>query len=530
MQLKRVNVKISGTRQIRGSTETSSSGAAPTFEQSDVSDDGTAPVSLPRRRSSIHHADQVFSSLSDSHISYSWRLHAPKEGAVRFMQWLVTGYSNTSAEPPEEVLREKAHMLARTLSLLRHYQETYGLPSGGGKREQEFVLEELCKRLFFSGVPTWVLQPVLSICSTGLTGMMPGFEFFLLPASGIIIPPQQARGYVTRFLSMRGGLRIMYRLNMYEKVLARLASFSTNTRTINSIPDESLPKLIMQDLHRFDNQHDESLRGKEAVAKEILDLASKGYGLFFLTRIEEIMTQQQQDSNENDSDEIDGEVSKLSYNSFWKVDESIRELFTRLACIEAAECLDAIDRSPGLDDVWPRRYVIAGRALSSAGSSALWFAGSWQDMLLAGALASVVAFLFQTSSLSLWKNQRLIFEIVAGFAVGLTAGLITIKLPTTTCFSAIALASMIDYLRGFGIVFSIMEVMAKDTMSGSADLIEALIFSFLISISIVFGLMSSEGIWGVNESDAKEYMNCGESVDPTLVLTGATCCQYRLGC
>lgn len=512
------NVRINGTTQIRGSMETSE---APSFQQNIVSVPAPS-ASLRRRRSSIQHADQVFSSISESHCSYSWRMHVPKGGAMRFMQWLVTGHSsNNSTEPPAGVLKEKALQLVRTLSLLRYYQATYGLPSGGRTREQEFVMEELCKRLFNSGVPMWVLQPVLSICSTGLTGLTPGFEFFLLPTSGIIIPPQEAQGYSTRFFSMRCG-RTMYRLNMYEKVLARLASFSTNTRTITSVPDETLSKLISQDLHIFDVQIDESnlrdTRDKEAIAKEILDLASRGYGLFFLTRVQEIMAQQEGDADQNEEDEnIDGrasrEASVFSYHSFWKVDESIRELFRRLACIEAAECLDAIDRSPPLDDVWPRRYVIAARALSSAGSSALWFAGSWQDMLFAGALASVVAFLIETSSLSFWKNQRVIFEIVAGYVVGLTAGLITIKLPSATCFSAIALASMIDYLRGFGIVFSVMEVMAKDAMSGSADLIEAVTFSFLISMSILFGLGSSEGIWGVNQSDPKEYMNCGEPID-----------------
>jgi uncharacterized membrane protein YjjB (DUF3815 family) len=130
-------------------------------------------------------------------------------------------------------------------------------------------------------------------------------------------------------------------------------------------------------------------------------------------------------------------------------------------------------------------------------------------MLLSGGIAGVVTLLFQTNT-HLWKNQRMIFEVVVSWVVGLTAGLIAIRLPETTCFSGIAIASMIDYLRGFGIVFSIMEVMSKNTMSGSSDLIEALIFSFLISMSIIFGLSTAENIMGIEESDSLGYMDCGQ--------------------
>jgi hypothetical protein len=85
------------------------------------------------------------------------------------------------------------------------------------------------------------------------------------------------------------------------------------------------------------------------------------YGLFFLTAVEELMAQQQDDEERlvNEDDEIgspvgdeescghlasDGEASVFSCHAFWHVDESTRELFARLATTEAAECLDAIDR------------------------------------------------------------------------------------------------------------------------------------------------------------------------------------------
>lgn len=493
-------------------------------QRSTAATGSTRPSSSQRttmnRRASAHHADETFTSLTKSHHKYQWRMFAPNRRHFgQFLNWLVTGqHSSTSSFFNQDDSKEKIQNLAKTLSLLRFYKATYGMPQGGSPKEQTFVLVELCKRLYASGVPIWVLEPVMNIASTGLTGLQ-DFDFFLLPASGIIIPPPQQDCYYSQFFQMQGGF-CLYRINLYEKVLARLASFSTNTRTINSVPDESFSRLLMQDVQHYrqeEEQEDALLLDKEAIAKEILDLASRSYGLFFLTRVEEILTQQQQERLEENAEHddesgggimSDGEASGLSYNSFWTVDESIREFFTRLATIEAAECLDAIERSPGLDVVWPRHYVVLFRALSSAGSSALWFNGSWQDMLLSGGIAGCVTLLFQTNT-NLWKNQRMIFEVVVSWVVGLTAGLIAIRLPETTCFSGIALASMIDYLRGFGIVFSIMEVMSKNTMSGSSDLIEAIIFSFLISMSILFGLGAAENIMGIQQADSHGYMDCG---------------------
>ena len=466
------------------------------------------------RRASAHHADETFSSLSESHHEYNWRMFAPKQGVGKFLKWLITGHAISPPALSEQEAKEKIDNLARALSLLRDYEAKFGMPNGGSKKEQEWVLEELCKGLYSSGTPVWVLEPVMHLGAEGLTGL-PGFGFFLLPASGIISPPQDTQGYSSRFFQMRGGF-CLYRINMYEKVLARLASFCTNTRTMNSLPDEHLPKLLTQDVRRYsDENQEESLRDQEFVAKEILDMASQGYGLFFLTRAEEILTQQQEEKLADAVDEFcdaptsDGEASILSYHSFWTVDESIRDLFSRLATIEAAECLDAIKRSPGLDSVWPRRYIVLFRILSSAGASALWFNGSWQDVLLSGGIAGVVALVFQTNT-HLWKNQRMIFEIVVSYIVGLTAGLVSIRLPENTCFSAIAIASMIDYLRGFGIVFAIMEVMSRNKMSGSSDLIEALIFSFLISMSIFFGLFTAESIMGIDQAEEAAYMECGQ--------------------
>ena len=118
----------------------------------------------------------------------------------------------------------------------------------------------------------------------------------------------------------------------------------------------------------------------------------------------------------------------------------------------------------------------------------------------------------------------MIFEVVAGFLVGLTAGLITITWPQDLCFLAIGIAVMVDYLRGFAAVFAVMETMSSQILSGAADLIEAVVFSFLISASLGLGLFVAETIMRVPAAESsigrggdvleeRDYLRCVDAVD-----------------
>ena len=521
----------------------------------------------------------------------------------------MRGFKNKKSSPSdvlqaqEEAVKQDFRELARMLTLLREYQTRFGMPNNGGAGTVALVLQELCKRLYASGVPIWVLEPAMGIAAQGLTGGE-GVGFFLLPSSGIILPndsnnnaasgiSQQKKISSTRIFRMERNY-CMFRMTLLEHVLNRLGSFrNTHTvATLNSVVVQEedkgslVPKTLMQALSTVSanngeqeeeesvqddgrndllskallqaipttansEQQDEALNGnnneapldRQALAKEILDYSARGYGLFFLSRIEELLMKKQHREgtssssselhnvatntaegnigaaesgnmslDDDDDDNDDDDLNNSMIQSFWKVEPSCRELFSRLATLEAAESMDAIERLPGRETLYPKRWIVLFRAIGSAGSSALWFHGSWLDMLIAGLLAGLVAAVFQLNK-GLWRNKRMIFEVIVGFVVGLTAGLISIAWPTDLCFHAIAIPSMIDYLRGFGIAFAVMEVMGKDTMSGSADFIEAVVFSFLISASIIFGLFVAESVMRIDDSHSKEYMDCVLPVD-----------------
>lgn len=68
------------------------------------------------------------------------------------------------------------------------------------------------------------------------------------------------------------------------------------------------------------------------------------------------------------------------------------------------------------------------------------------DMWIAGLLAVVVASIGSMEFLS--RSERVIYEGVASFVVGLTSGLVALQWPNDTCYTAMALGGVLDILQG----------------------------------------------------------------------------------
>jgi uncharacterized membrane protein YjjP (DUF1212 family) len=77
-----------------------------------------------------------------------------------------------------------------------------------------------------------------------------------------------------------------------------------------------------------------------------------------------------------------------------------------------------------------------------------------------------------------------VFEVVASFVVGLVAGAVALTWPDDTCYSAMGLAAVLDIMQGFKVVFAVIEVLSKHTMSGSADLIEGILMTSLVCFAV----------------------------------------------
>ena len=262
----------------------------------------------------------------------------------------------------------------------------------------------------------------------GLTGKR-GVDFFMLPRRAFIFAPSS--GATAMFRITRG--YDMQRLDDMENVAVRLASFASNTGSVASVPTR-WPK--PQELRRAFRT--ESLAGfsysKEEMAEEILNLASEAEGLFYYIRNHQSKCYANRESPLYAKGENSGKLSELG--EFWTVEDDTRELFSRLAAIEAATAIDKIDvdRKP----LYSPLTVVMFRVCASACACAFWFNGSWVDILVSGVLAELVAMIGSSSLLS--KQERIIFEAVASFVVGFTAACIALTWPDHCCFGAMAIS------------------------------------------------------------------------------------------
>jgi uncharacterized membrane protein YjjP (DUF1212 family) len=453
-----------------------------------------------------HHSTGT--SERTSTTKYNWRNYAPSlKSPVKFFRWLMVGGAAFAQKQSDEELVEGLSDLARCIVLLRAYLDVYGMPDKGGIEDQSTVLHEVVGDLYRGGAPLWALEPVMQKVTEGLTGQSI-VEWTCLPRNALC----SFSGRTVMFGYTRGF--DMSRLDAMEKVSSRLASFASNTHSVSSVPtrfpnpkelntiapsesttsSSSMESSIASpELNSVRQRLVQDFESADALGAEILGIASKSQGLFYFVNSKSYL-------KTTTSKEVD---------NFWNVSEQERELFSRLAAIEAKEMIQEIDEKINVV-LYPSWLSILCRVVSGAGAAGIWFNGSWYDCLVAGALAAVIAIIGQSDFLS--RQEKIVYEVVASCVVGIASGLIVLTWPKETCFEAMALSGVLDILQGFRIVYAVIEVMSRHTLSGSADLIEGVIFTGLIAFSLRSGLMAARAILHARD-DTDSAGTCDAGVD-----------------
>jgi uncharacterized membrane protein YjjP (DUF1212 family) len=465
--------------------------------------------------------------------TYDWTefAPAPRKNPWQFLKWIVQGVS--SKKESDEALQQNLCDLARLITLLRTYQEHYGMPELGGPRDQEFVLQDICIDLYAGGTPIWSLEPVMKKVAEGLTGKQ-GVDFFFLPRKAFIF----AHGSTCMFAWNRG-FRIS-KLEAMEKVAVRLASFASNTHGTSNLPSRmphasELRNALREESEGRPGDDDYTDLTKEEMADEILNLASDSEGLFFFLNSRDANKGNSSTSLESmakgsatntaslsiefmarvstTNDDTQARSGSLAVeetpevDSFWEVEDTSKELFSRLATLQTINAIDRIDSDTKV--LYPSWVIMLFRVASSAGACAIWFNGTWYDMAISGALAIVVALVGSSTFLS--RHDRLIFEVIASFIVGLISGLIALNFPEKTCFGAMAIAGVLDILQGFRVVYSIIEIMSKHTVTGGADFLEGILFTGLIAYSLKFGQYAASSLMLEDPVDA--FLECTNGIN-----------------
>ena len=496
---------------------------------------GGARNSGPKRGSPADEGDDDSDEPSDHHsLHYSSsstslrrasQLYRPTTGRWwHTIRWLCVGTSQFAA-PSGHDAEEGLRGLAQCLTLLREYLQRYGLPSRGDRRDQEAVLREVCRDLYAGGAPLWTLESCLRRTAEGLTGN-PNVDWLLLPRKAVLhVPPldngdpTKINANTTNANSNNGGSTSMFgiargfnlsRLHGMERVAVRLASYATNTRGgAGNVPTpfpkpEQLRSVLAW--HRatlaatssFSSNHCHIPPSADELSRSILRLASRYHSPWYFVNAPEY------------SDTV--LAQKREVDDFWIVSDDERELFGRLATLDALKRIQVLDAQRKA--LYPPIIVALFRVLSSAGATAFWFGGSWEDMLVAGLLAVLIAQIAQSPVLS--RQEKLIYEALASFIVGISSGLIALHWPGRTCFFAMALGAVLDILQGFRVVYSIIEVMSRQTVSGGADLLEGILFTGFIAYFLRVGLYTASHLMG-NSTDYV-YDECSNGINPYWYL------------
>ena len=447
---------------------------------------------------------------------------------------LIRGVDEAKAAQTDEDIRQNLRSLARLLVLLREYYDRYGMPQAGGPKDQEYVLKEVIKDLYAGGAPVWALTPVMSVVAEGLTGKR-GVDFMFLPRKAFVFAPSS--GATAMFPIQRGF--DMQRLEAMEGVAVRLASYASNTHGVVSVPTRWPDERDL--LHAYRNESVKSMKTlnriatPEALANEILKLASHSEGLFFF--INSKMRPGSCDLEASTNGSKEGHVkegtsvgrhpgtnrkakswtSLSSAADFWKVDPIHSELFSRLATIDADRRIDEIDANRRI--LYSRSMMAVFRFWTAAGSCAIWFSGSAHDIIMAGFCGIMVGLIDMTLMAVTAREERIIFEAVASFIVGAMAGFAALNWPEESCFGAIAVAGIGEVLQGFRIVYSVVEVMSKNSVMGAANFLEGILYTGLIAYFLRLGRATAASIWRQQTSEQNAvFTECKHGVNQLWYL------------
>ena len=482
----------------------------------------------------------------DQRQYYDWRLHFPSQfhqNPIKVLKWLRSGFvmgPNEECESDEH-RKQNLYKMASLLQLLRTYYELYGLPNDGGPGDQLFVLREVLKDLNAGGGPVWVLEKAMERGAEGITGRVDGVDVGILPRKASIC----ISNIMISMFRIHSGFNIQ-RLTSSEKILVRMASFASNTNGFSNIPSKfptplelkqaadtvvsgSQSSILQSTL--MDRPDSSSSRSpttpsiiiatssssssgvaaavssdhkKDLMAKRILNLASSSEGLFFFINSSDrpdtpSIHHRQTAKNGKTTSSANSNSSTRSEpeSSFWHIEDHISDLFSRLATIEAIQMLVEAHKKKSVV-LYPKYVQLLFSFMASAGACAFWFNGSWIDIMAAGGCGVLVRSISGWSFLA--KEDRIVFEAIASVIVGIIAGLLSCLYPDSTCFVAIGLSGVLDILQGFKVVFAIIEVMGKHTVSGGADFLEGLLYTTLISFFLRVGKLIAESMTGKESS------------------------------
>ncbi|KAI8992605.1 hypothetical protein BDB01DRAFT_716961 [Pilobolus umbonatus] len=174
---------------------------------------------------------------------------------------------------------------------------------------------------------------------------------------------------------------------------------------------------------------------------------------------------------------------------------------------EANELLDSFMKEP---PTWNPFVIILGYALTSAFVAPLFFDGSWVDCWVSAIFGLVVGVLtYISEKVPMFGN---IFEML----ITIPIAIITLALSPKVCFAAVTMASIIIALPGYSLTCSVMELSAKNLISGVVHLVYAIMYVLFLAFGIGYGC----SIWRLthNNEAIDTTASCQSGMNPYWIF------------
>lgn len=185
-----------------------------------------------------------------------------------------------------------------------------------------------------------------------------------------------------------------------------------------------------------------------------------------------------------------------------------------LSLDEATQLLDGVINEP---PTWSPPMIFLGYIISSAFVAPLFFNGSWTDCWVSAIFGFVVGVLtYISEKIPMFGN---VFEM----AVTIPIAVITLALHPHVCFAAVAMAAIVIALPGYSLTCSVMELAAKNLISGTVHLVYAIMYVLFLAFGIGYGC----SIWRLAHPGVEISVldACQEHISPWwtfLILPAAT--------
>ncbi|OBZ90969.1 hypothetical protein A0J61_00983 [Choanephora cucurbitarum] len=170
---------------------------------------------------------------------------------------------------------------------------------------------------------------------------------------------------------------------------------------------------------------------------------------------------------------------------------------------EASKRLDDIIHSP---PTWSPAWLMLGYIGSSAFVAPLFFNGSWTDCWVSAIFGLCVGILTYIS------EKMPMFGNVFEMAITIPIAIIALALHSYVCFAAIALSAIVIALPGYSLTCSVMELAAKNLVSGTVHLVYALMYILFLAFGIGYGC----SVWRLAypELDLNVLGTCEDGINP----------------